>query len=640
MARLPVPGSDNDVWGGVLNDFLSQAHDTDGTLKANAVGDTQVSSISQSKVTGLTSALSGKATDSAVVHKGELFFNVADYGAVMDGTTDDLAAINAAVTAATSTGGIVLISGSCYITGTINLPAGVTLQGRDGNSKILIQGHTLGSDFPAIKIDGVVAYVRNLRIERTGATARSLDGNAIAIFGASDGIVIENVTGVQMYDTFHIAGGRGTVPGTVQRIVLNGCISKNSAQYGFRIDDVDGIELNSCQSITSQLDGVKLRKLTKNVLINGGYFTGGILGDGLDAYVGGDSFVITNGVFSYNLVNGITVKNDDLNLSDPANFGLVRNISISNVRCIGNNGYGLTLHRSSGPDVADEDTSVAEPLVTNATVSGGLYNENGASGILIQSRCISLMGVQCVKNGRHGIYVAKASRDISVIGAHLCGNSYKSDGSNDGLYDGIRINGPAARVQIIGGSSIGSAPDGVASDTDLSGATPTQRYGVRIENTASAILVSGMSLMWNATAPFSDPGGGAMLMPLYSSDTTNFPSIWMPNDKRIYTRRSDGNVSSALYMTTGNSLNIGDSTNAGGMNFLASGDVNCFPKLNAQGEVEINGALNHDGTTVGFYNTTPVVKPTVTGSRGGNAALASLLTALASQGLITDSSSA
>jgi hypothetical protein len=55
-------------------------------------------------------------------------------------------------------------------------------------------------------------------------------------------------------------------------------------------------------------------------------------------------------------------------------------------------------------------------------------------------------------------------------------------------------------------------------------------------------------------------------------------------------------------------------------------------------ELKLLGALNHDGTTVGFYGSTPVTKPTVTGSRAGNAALASLLTQLASQGLITDSS--
>lgn len=44
-------------------------------------------------------------------------------------------------------------------------------------------------------------------------------------------------------------------------------------------------------------------------------------------------------------------------------------------------------------------------------------------------------------------------------------------------------------------------------------------------------------------------------------------------------------------------------------------------------------------THMGFFGTAPITKPTVTGSRGGNAALASLLTALQNLGLITDSSS-
>lgn len=46
-----------------------------------------------------------------------------------------------------------------------------------------------------------------------------------------------------------------------------------------------------------------------------------------------------------------------------------------------------------------------------------------------------------------------------------------------------------------------------------------------------------------------------------------------------------------------------------------------------------------DGTQarVGFFGGSAATKPTITGSRGGNAALAALLTALASLGLITDS---
>ncbi len=50
--------------------------------------------------------------------------------------------------------------------------------------------------------------------------------------------------------------------------------------------------------------------------------------------------------------------------------------------------------------------------------------------------------------------------------------------------------------------------------------------------------------------------------------------------------------------------------------------------------------IQANATGVGFYGVTPVAKPTVAGSRGGNAALASLLTALANLGLITNSSTA
>lgn len=42
MARLPIPGSDTDTWGEVLNDYLSQTLDSQGQLKANTVGTAQI----------------------------------------------------------------------------------------------------------------------------------------------------------------------------------------------------------------------------------------------------------------------------------------------------------------------------------------------------------------------------------------------------------------------------------------------------------------------------------------------------------------------------------------------------------------------------------------------------------------------
>jgi len=37
MSRLPIPGQDDGTWGNILNDFLSQSIDLDGTLKPSAI---------------------------------------------------------------------------------------------------------------------------------------------------------------------------------------------------------------------------------------------------------------------------------------------------------------------------------------------------------------------------------------------------------------------------------------------------------------------------------------------------------------------------------------------------------------------------------------------------------------------------
>lgn len=59
MARLPQPGGDVGTWGAVLNDFLVEAHNTDGTLKpasvasavpAGAIQESQLSSAVQTKL--------------------------------------------------------------------------------------------------------------------------------------------------------------------------------------------------------------------------------------------------------------------------------------------------------------------------------------------------------------------------------------------------------------------------------------------------------------------------------------------------------------------------------------------------------------------------------------------------------------
>lgn len=89
---------------------------------------------------------------------------------------------------------------------------------------------------------------------------------------------------------------------------------------------------------------------------------------------------------------------------------------------------------------------------------------------------------------------------------------------------------------------------------------------------------------------------------------------------------------------TTNQTAIGDIGGAGGI--IVNGDTTLFragPGTWASvNEWLFYGPISHQGASLGFFGAAPAAKPTVAGSKGGNAALASLLSALASLGLVTD----
>lgn len=93
--------------------------------------------------------------------------------------------------------------------------------------------------------------------------------------------------------------------------------------------------------------------------------------------------------------------------------------------------------------------------------------------------------------------------------------------------------------------------------------------------------------------------------------------------------------SASQLISATNSTAIGANSYTTASNQMVYGDSNITEHLFAAGTVKIP-VLRHTGSTLGFYNTIPITKPTITGSRGGNQAVASILTQLALLGLITD----
>ena len=85
---------------------------------------------------------------------------------------------------------------------------------------------------------------------------------------------------------------------------------------------------------------------------------------------------------------------------------------------------------------------------------------------------------------------------------------------------------------------------------------------------------------------------------------------------------------------------MGDGRVQWGAGGSSSPDTNLYRSaadtLRTDDSLQVGATLRHLGASLGFYNASPVAKPTVTGSRSNGAALTSLLGALAQLGLITN----
>lgn len=100
------------------------------------------------------------------------------------------------------------------------------------------------------------------------------------------------------------------------------------------------------------------------------------------------------------------------------------------------------------------------------------------------------------------------------------------------------------------------------------------------------------------------------------------------------------NLSSGITDDNSQSLVLGVKINGGVQSFTAAAAViynRSDGYLGLQGPAGTTAGVKVSSTGLGFYDAVPVAKQTVTGAKGGNAALASLMTALSNLGLVTDS---
>lgn len=169
----------------------------------------------------------------------------------------------------------------------------------------------------------------------------------------------------------------------------------------------------------------------------------------------------------------------------------------------------------------------------------------------------------------------------SEVGPHTWGASFVSQNAQ------FTFSGPF--------TVSGSDADKVSIGNSLTGVAGTQRYR-GLHGSVSMITQANMDTIFNMSLL-------DLVAPNITDNLTGGVGIVQAATVRIQGAPTEGNANFALIVE-------------GGL-------------------TELND-LDHAGTLLGFYATPGVVKPTVTGAKGGNAALTSLIAALLGQGLIAD----
>ena len=220
-----------------------------------------------------------------------------------------------------------------------------------------------------------------------------------------------------------------------------------------------------------------------------------------------------------------------------------------------------------------------------------------------------------------------------------------------------------------------SIPAGSAGGGASIGGTVTDATegSVLFAGASSALAQDNTNLFWNDASnililPKVSGGDGASETLTLQGTTHATPGAVVINSTLQVGAAGDGVASRVISVFNTSGRNVTITLPADGIMAFAGPDVNGFSfgqvcyfpnagitfsnaaasttgfgydTASAQVRLRFGGTsrIAFDGTGIGFFAATPAAKPTVTGAHGLNAALQSLLTGLATLGLITDSSS-
>lgn len=270
--------------------------------------------------------------------------------------------------------------------------------------------------------------------------------------------------------------------------------------------------------------------------------------------------------------------------------------------------------------------SVGTTLGVTGTSTLGVLNA-GATGVTTLAASSTITGSSTVQGTRLISTVAAGTAPIAVAS----GNNTVVPDLNVSLLQGH----PASDFALVAGGYLDTSGTGQTKSGALTvQGTFSTEGNTNIGNGAGdALTVTGTATISSTLGVTGTTTLGATIFSTLTSTGTAAASgtIRLANGLAIKARNFANSADLPLLQTdASNNLTLGDTAGFGDVYLLSPHTLTIY----GGGSVRIQV----NGTGMGYFGTTPAAQQTVTGSRGGNVALASLLTALANYGIIVNSS--
>lgn len=573
--------------------------DTGGDIILDAVTDYCTLTVTAGGVvasfgSGLVTA-DGSTTARSLAARFAECTNVKDFGATGNGSTDDTSALQAAFTYAASNGKRLYFPRGTYIhTATIGTISASDwfIYGEDPTGTIL----SCNADTDAIIIDASAAQIYRVSIK--GLEFLNTHGTGLNSTGVKVSASTGSVTGLRQsrFENLSFRGvGRGIALEDTGKTADGGGFT-SIADHGF--NSFINLQFPQYSRYPTQCVHFEGGIGPHNLFIGGQYRADTTSGSGILAGTGANSISVGD-----TIITGIhfVLGSEAVKLVGPGDGAYKASCAITSCQFDVMTNYSYHIENLDRLRVWGNNTLIGvDANIVNCDLKRSIVETRDEAYIYglrvnYESTADNLVAIKGgdASTTNPTIEIQGSSTDASL--------SLRSKGTGKLFLGQHRAN----YLGVAGSNSTGerASLEALGSDTDINlqlvpkGAGTTIIYG-----TAPEIAAEGAAT--NIDLIVSGKGTGDVIL---SGQRTNYILAQGHNTGAAPTLKPDG------------------------------GDTNIGLNIYAKGSGTV--MIGFTGQTVGFYGSAGTTKQTVTGSRGSNAALASLLTALAGYGLITDSSS-